>query len=140
MRRLGSAFLTALYVAALLLTAVSILCSGNAGAQGLTVMGDPCAFYDADAGVLLQHDMPLPDGGAEDVPAPICEGQRAPEHGVFLTVKEAAKRAAEREELRTENAALKTELTKADAIPGWVWLVTCAASVAVGGYVAAHHK
>lgn len=128
---------------ALVLVAL-VLLAGQAQAQlGGALgggIGDPCApGYDPDAGVAIVTKG-LPDGGLEDVPAAICKDQRAPAHGVFLTVEEASKRAGERAGLRHENELLKQSLTKADTIPGWVWFVSCVGGVVVTAYVAAHHK
>ena len=88
--------------------------------------------------VAMQLGVQLPDGGTEDVPAPIHAGQVAPVDGVLLTVSEAAKRAAERADLRTQNAELAANLTKADAIPGYVWLLSCVGGVMAAGYCTAH--
>lgn len=90
----------------------------QAHAQGLGApIGDPCApgAYDPDAGVALALDVPLADGGAEDLPVALCPGQRAPVPLVAFTVRENAKRVGERAGLRSENAALRHALEQADA-------------------------
>lgn len=125
----------ALGVLVLVVAALAFLCS-TAHAD-VPVMG-----FVPDAGVAtpvaMQLGVPLPDGGTEDVPAPIHAGQVAPVDGVLLTVSEAAKRAAERADLRTQNAELAANLTKADAIPGYVWLLSCVGGVMAAGYCTAH--
>lgn len=101
---------------------------------------DPCATgaYDPDAGVTLRLDVPLPDGGAEDLPVALCPGQRAPAPMIAFTVRENAKRVAERAQLRTENQLWREAATQAKGVPGWAWLVTCGATVLTGAYCAGH--
>lgn len=126
----------ALGVLVLVVVALAFLCS--------TAHADvPMMGATPDAGVAtpvaVQLGVPLPDGGTEDVPAPIHAGQVAPVDGVLLTTAEAAKRSAERTELRTEVADLKDALASSPAaavpMPAWIGL---AVTIAAGAYCGGH--
>ena len=91
--------------AALILAALLVAATAHAQALGGPI-GDPRASgaYDPDAGVVLA--MPT-DGGAPD-PVVICQGQRAPASGTFLTVDAAALLAGKLAGSKQEVADLKT--------------------------------
>lgn len=116
-----------------------MVCEQLAHADGASVQAaDPCPDGGYDQAAVVVVSEALPDGGATDVPATLCAGQRAPVNGVFLTVKQAAELHGKLVAERTANELLAAEVVKQDKIPGYVWLISCVGGVIVTGWCGNH--
>lgn len=108
-------------------------------ANGAPIAGPPISPAAARAlqaqCVSPKLNVPLADGGVEDLPMPVHAGQCVAVDAVAMTLAENARRVAERANDRKQVEQLRLDVESArPVLPAWAWLIISVSTAAASVY------